>query len=317
MQVYDHQFEDYDSLVSILLKKGMAGDPAVIARRLEDVGYQRLSSYWKPFEYDVIRLDIEKIWDIYCFDRALRRCLLDAIERIEVAFRNKLVHLFTRKYGPFGYIAFDNYDSKTDLNTWSQWLRKIVASCKKSKHDLVTEYVSRYSNKNILPLWIVCELMDFGSSVHFFEFTEKKIRQEVSQYMTVRSPDVLLSWIKLLNDVRNSCAHHNRIWNKKWSKQPAFPDKQWEWYSVYDEKSSAWIPGQEGSESSFHKNQTGVVLTICCFLLNRVASTSRWKQRVFQLFDDPRYKHIPLSWMGLPEHWSSHPIWSQEPNKIS
>lgn len=57
MQVYDHQFEDYDSLVSILLKKGMAGDPAVIARRLEDVGYQRLSSYWKPFEYDVIRLD--------------------------------------------------------------------------------------------------------------------------------------------------------------------------------------------------------------------------------------------------------------------
>lgn len=68
MQVYDHQFEDYDSLVSILLKKGMAGDPAVIARRLEDVGYQRLSSYWKPFEYDVIRLDIEKIRDSYCFD---------------------------------------------------------------------------------------------------------------------------------------------------------------------------------------------------------------------------------------------------------
>lgn len=309
---YNHPFIDYKQMSANLTAKGMAGDAAVIERRLEDVGYQRLSAYWKPFTDNAgkINISIDEVWNIYCFDRAVRRCLLDAIERVEVAFRNKLVHLFASNYGPFEYSRLDHFAANTDFKGWSQWLNKIAASCKRSKHDLVTEYKSKYSNTNVLPLWIACELMDFGASVRFFEFVEKKIKQEVSRYMNVVSPEVLLSWMKLLNDIRNACAHHNRVWNKGWPKQPRFPKNQWEWFAIYDVDACSWIPDNTNRTPSFNQSKTGVALTICHYLLKQVASTSQWKERVFQLFEEPRFANIPLAWMGLPKDWRTHPFWS-------
>lgn len=294
---------------SDLMSKGMSGDAATIERRLKDVGYQRLSAYWKPFQdhNGTIRADIETIWNLYCFDRSLRLCLLDAIERIEVAVRNKLVHLFARKFGPFGYLEQKNFPG-IDVEEWAKWIIKLNPSKKGANNALVKDFRNQYSDK-YLPLWIACELMDFGASVRFFEFSEKKIKQELAQYLNIVSTDVLLSWLKQLNDVRNACAHHNRVWNRGWSKQPQFSKNQWEWYASYDVSSKQWIQSPTKNRPSFAQSKTGVVLTICYLLLKQVASTSQWKNRVFQLFDEPRFSSVPLAWMGLPQDWKTHPLW--------
>ncbi len=307
--IYNHPFLEYSDLSSNLIEKGMTGERAVIERRLEDVGYQRLSPYWKPFVdcHGKIRVDIDLVWNMYCFDRALRLCLFDAIERIEIAVRNKLVHIFTCKYGPNGYLDAANFPG-VDMQEWSKWKEKITSSWARSNNDLVREFKSHYTNA-ALPFWIACELMDFGSSVKLFEFVEKKMKNQLAAYLNIRSTNVLLSWLRELNDVRNACAHHNRVWNKRWAKQPMLPKKQWEWYATFDSASNTWVPDAMCRVPSFQPANIGVVLTICHMLLKRTASTSRWRDRLFCLMGEPRFASIPLSWMGLPHEWKKHPLW--------
>ncbi len=294
---------------SDLSKRGMSGDIGTIEHRLADVGYQRLSAYWKPFQHadKSLNVSIEYVWNMYCFDRVLRLNLLDAIERIEVAFRNKLVHLFASRYGAFGYLEQKNFRN-AGVEEWAKWILKLSLISQNKNNALVRDFRKTYSNEH-LPIWNVCELMGFGSSVLFFEFVEKKIQQDVAKYLGVTSVDVLLSWLKLLNDVRNACAHHNRVWNKNWAKYPRLPKNQWEWYAQFDINTKTWVQGSAMSNSSFSRKKTGIVLTICHQLLKRVAHTSQWKDRLFQLFAEPRFAQIPLAWMGLPQDWKTHPLW--------
>lgn len=103
-QPYSHPFLSYDELTRLLIQRGKRGDFSVIKRRLEDVGYQRLQAYWGTTDDGQIRTDFDTIWAQYCFDRQIRLMLLDAIERIEVAIRNRLVHYFCETSGAFGYL---------------------------------------------------------------------------------------------------------------------------------------------------------------------------------------------------------------------
>ena len=103
-QPYCHPFLSYDDLTRLLIQRGMQGDFHVIRQRLEDVGYQRLQAYWGTTAQGQIRTDFDTIWGQYCFDRQMRLMLLDAIERIEVAVRNRLVHYFCEASGAFGYL---------------------------------------------------------------------------------------------------------------------------------------------------------------------------------------------------------------------
>ncbi|MCD8062507.1 MAG: Abi family protein [Akkermansiaceae bacterium] len=69
-------------------------------QRLQAVGYYRLSGYFYPFRRTAtlngkrIKLNIfltgarlKTVWNYYLFDRRLRFLIMDAIERVEIAFR--------------------------------------------------------------------------------------------------------------------------------------------------------------------------------------------------------------------------------------
>jgi len=74
----------------------LAANRDELIARLKAVNYYRLSGYLYPFRdlpNDTFRpgADLDTVWRRYNFDRRLRLILLDAIERIEVAVRTRLV----------------------------------------------------------------------------------------------------------------------------------------------------------------------------------------------------------------------------------
>lgn len=105
---YEKPYMPLDELANRLLARGMIADRDELCRQLNTIGYYRLSGYWYSLKLpdgtfktgarlsDVIR--------IYEFDRQLRLCVLDAIERVEVFARARLAHLLARDFGPFGYL---------------------------------------------------------------------------------------------------------------------------------------------------------------------------------------------------------------------
>ena len=103
----------------------------------------------------------------------------------------------------------------------------------------------------------------------------------------------LRSWTKAIFTLRNACAHHSRIWNRVFGVKPSVPGKN---------KNPQWhiSPG-------FANDRAGILLTVCHHWLGKVTPTTRWKARLFALFDE--YPEIPLAEMGLPPDWRTHPLW--------
>lgn len=98
-----------EAQADLLLSRGLVADRIQLITRLQSVSYYRLSGYAYPFRIpgtDNLQpgTPFDTIWQRYCFDRRLRVLLLDAIERIEVAVRTRLVYHFAQQHGAFGYL---------------------------------------------------------------------------------------------------------------------------------------------------------------------------------------------------------------------
>ncbi|HRZ78903.1 MAG TPA: Abi family protein [bacterium] len=104
---YSKPHLSFENQAVYLLSRGLSADKTKLIKRLKQVNYYRLSGYWYPFlnsdDTFMPQTSIEMIWRRYTFDRELRLLLMDAIEKIEVTVRTRIVYYFSEKYGPFGY----------------------------------------------------------------------------------------------------------------------------------------------------------------------------------------------------------------------
>jgi abortive infection bacteriophage resistance protein len=93
----------------LLISRGMLGDRDRFISQLSAVNYYRLSGYWHTFRllpaHDFSpNTTFDKVWTRYVFDRRLRLCVMDALERLEVYFRGQLAYHFAHEFNcPFAY----------------------------------------------------------------------------------------------------------------------------------------------------------------------------------------------------------------------
>lgn len=286
----------FEEQADLLIKRGLVvSDRKTLLIHLNNVNYYRLSAYWYTFRQadDTLKpgTTFEMIWRRYTFDRQLRLLVMDAIERVEIAFRTQLTNIFTLKYGAFGHLNDSNLP-RIDNSRWTELIQKIRDEAEHSKERFVDHYQSKYIGETDLPLWMAVELMTFGMLFTFFRGTESEIKHKVAAVYGI-SAEVLDSWLHCLNQVRNICAHHGRLWNRSLGIKPAIPrrNKHPEWHA----------PVEVSGEKIF------AVLTFLRYLISYVAPLSRWPNRVESLLKD--YSDIPLKSMGFPENWKDCPIW--------
>lgn len=274
----------------------MAPSREAVIKRLQAVSYYRLSAYWYPFRLpdDTLRpgTTLDMVWRRYTFDRQLRLLLIDAIERAEIAVRTQLVYHHTQLYGPFGYcdpgrLGGISGQEHADL------LARLREEAERSREDFVEHFRRKYNEERNLPLWMACELMTFGNMLTLFRGAERTVKQAIAGHFGV-ADTVLESWLRALNQVRNICAHHGRMWNRVLGLKPAIPraNKHPEWHTP------ATIPNE----------RVFGILTVLQYFLRRIAPHSAWKQHLLDLF--ARYPDISLTPMGFPPAWQQSPIWT-------
>lgn len=308
----------------------MVAQRDILESRLSSVSYYRLSGYWHPFRQDdpncaggkldtfILGASFDSVWARYRFDRKLRFLLMDAIERIEIAIRTKLVLYFTQSYGPFAY---------ADEKLFGKW-REHKSTIKKfekhagfkprgtkPRHIFVKHFVQKYQNAH-LPFWMMAELLDFGAMTLFIRHFDKALKKRLADDFHLPY-DVLDSWLTSLNTLRNACAHHSRVWNTVWGTKPLYPSypRQKTWRYVFSKQEQAWIdPGQRRANEekivcAFDQRKTAILLAICSHLQKVIAPQSSWKNRVEELFDAFAQEDIPLYSIGLHHAWRTHPLW--------
>lgn len=278
----------------------MQGDPERMRRKLAVVNYYRLSGYWFPFKstkvdesfVDDTRFD--KVWERYCFDRKLRLQVLDAVERVEVAVRARLAYSHAHDHGTFAYAneATSLPDFKDEENR-QRFAKTVRSESKRSKERFTKHFREHYAeDKGVLPVWMVAEVISFGTLCHFYGACKRSLRQQVASTFGINEK-MLGSWMLSLNSTRNICAHHGRLWNRVLPLKPSLPRKR---------KHPAWHTPVEITNTKVFGT-----LTMLGYLLEQIAPHSLWKSRIVALLAE--YPTMPTDEMGLQKNWQSSPLW--------
>lgn len=284
----------YAQQVALLQSRGMeVGDPAQAEFYLKQINYYRLCAYWLPYEQShsthTFRpgTRFEDVVAVYFADRRLRLLFLDAIERIEVSVRCHWAYEMAHQHGPHAHL--DPTLAKR-LDFWQMNKEKLETEVERSDEVFIQHIKDTYSEP-LPPVWASAEVMSLGLLSSWYDnLKPTATRVAISSAYQV-DESVLSSWLRHLTLVRNICAHHGRLWNRKFVVIPQLP------------RSKPLGLGQQFIPGS-RKIYNTMVLTL--HLMSLIAPRSRWKQR---LFDQLTTDSLAPSAMDFPKDWQTRAVW--------
>jgi len=286
-----------EAQVDLLLSRGLIADRAELARVLSEISYYRLSGYLFPYRGDDGKAFSEgtqftTVFDHYLFDRQLRVLVMDAIERVEVSIKARLVNALTQKYGVFAHTARANFpDMPADVHR--RLMDRIHQNSDRSKEAFIRHYISKYTSETEIPLWMALEVMDFGAMLTIYRHSEQYDKRDIAQAYGLTGR-VLESWLVSLNIVRNICAHHGRLWNKIFAVPPLIPAQKHR--------------PEFHSPQAIRNDRVFAILSILRYMLQCIAPQSAWHTRVTNLWIT-KHPSIPMHSMGIPSYWKEYTLW--------
>jgi len=294
--IYSKPTLSYSAQLAALKSSGMAFDDENKALHLlERIGYQRLSGYWYPLlankQNHVFKpnINFETAFNLYKFDRELRKIIGAEIEKIEIAVRVKMAHVLSITYNPFW---FEDASLFSSLVNFQETINKIVEEYERSNEEFILDFKEKYSNP-MPPAEIVLEITSFGTLSRLYR-NLKSCRAKRIIAKSFALPDVVFdTWLHSLASVRNMCAHHARVWNSLLKIQPLLPRNP----------QNTWL-----INSAVSNNRIYYVLSMLIYLLNTVNPKNTFKQKFENLF--AKYPNVDRAAMGFPVNWRSEPLWN-------
>lgn len=185
---------------------------------LKNIGYYRLSAYFLPFTKDnssQIDFTFKNVCSLYEFDRELRNLLFETIEVIEIKARTIFSNCFAFKYGPLGYKSdevFNSYFNREKFNLL------IESQIENNKNRLfVKHHLEKYDGE--FPIWVLMELFTFGMLSKFYNDLHTADKKEIAKLFNTNYKK-LGSWLRCCTDLRNICAHYDRLYFKIFAAKP-------------------------------------------------------------------------------------------------
>lgn len=295
-------YKTYAQQVEVLAGRGMdMGDQESAVATLRRLNYYRLSGYWYPFRKQTPagRQDdfyagtrFSDVVALYEFDARLRAATFAALVPVELAIRALLGHELGR-IDPCAHLdpsLLGPMARRGDL--YSKWVQRYEVELNQSREDFVEHHRQKYGGR--LPVWAATELLDWGSLTYLYGFAPRNVQDVVADACGLSAPQ-LTSWLKALNLVRNTCAHHGRLFNRVHTIVPKLPEVGR--HPDLDAVSTSW-------------NRTFGQLTLVQFLSDRLgAGRSRLLPAVVKSF--PTVQIVPITHMGVPDGCQDEsPLWA-------
>ena len=183
-----------------------------------------MKSYLKPFRQRNSRQfkegsTFEEAYNIYKFDAELRKMICSELEKIEVSIRTQLSLIMGNAAGIYW---FENPTNFRDTVHHSYLLRKLSEELHRSDDDAIVAFIQNYSNP-FPPSWMTFEVSSFGTLSMMYRWLKAgQARRQVAKFYGL-SDSVMESWLHTIVYIRNICAHHSRLWNRRLSINAIIP----------------------------------------------------------------------------------------------
>ena len=313
-------FKSVDDQIAILQDRGMEICDDEFARRaLREIGYYRLSGYSYPYravqaetgllsDNFIEGTTIEKVVKLYRFDQELRAVTGLQLAKIEIVLRvmishelgrvDPYIHLSPHKLGKK---AWDKANARS-TEQYAMWLEKYSIAVVLSNDDSVVHYKKKYDA--ILPVWVAVHVLDWGSLRMLYDFARDEQRIAVANQLNI-SESQLSSWLLCLNDVRNVCAHHGRLYSRTFPKSPMLTGEDHELGFL---RRFVLDDAKEGNRKE-KKGKCFAQFTIIQYLLSKM-NLEGINDLPHLLHKFPEVSPVSVKDLGVPENWEELPLWN-------
>jgi abortive infection bacteriophage resistance protein len=282
--------------VELLAQRGMVmEDPAEAEFYLRHLNYYRLGAYWLPFEEDHANhrfragTSFPQVLELYRFDRELRVLAFDAIERIEVSVRSQWAYALAHHHGPHAHLT---PAISANQHHWRQNIDALTEEVDRSQEAFIIHLRTKYVEP-LPPVWAACEVMSLGLLSRWYNDLRPMPTRRAIAAPYGLDERVLESWLRHLSLIRNTCAHHGRLWNREFTVTPMIPR------SKPPGLGGEFVPGSRRVFNTF---------VLLLYMLDVIAPDHSWRARLAALIES---SGASTHAMGFPKDWKTRSIWKQ------
>ena len=300
---YHKQPLTLDQQVQKLKERGLVFDDENGAKAyLFNISYYRLRAYTYPFQDNSEGSDhrflrnsllFKDFIDLYCFDRRLRSLIFNAIEKIEIAVRTKIVQVYAESTHDSHWYDDDSlYRYPID-----DLLDHIEADVERSNEDFIKHYKTKYNKPSMPPSWMALEVVSFATLSRLFQALKSdKRKQYITRQFGLKKVNILENWLHAISNLRNCCAHHSRVWNRRFMVSVILP-----YNTIYPFMDKTTIP-------TIRTNKIFALLSCIAYILSIISPDSNFKRLLKELLKSD-CRLLDLKDMGFPNNWQSLPVW--------
>lgn len=297
LKLYTKQALSISEQIETLKNRGLQiSDESKAIKFLGEVSYFRFIQYLRPMEKDQKthlfkpNSRFEDAVALYEFDRRLRNLMFDAIQRLEIALRTKIIHEFSLRYGPFWFF---NTTIADDEHKFIENINAIDREIQRSKEEFIKDHKQKYDKPSFPPAWKSLELVTLGTlSKLYYNFSDKKAKKFIAHQFNLPQHEVLESWMRSLTVLRNYCAHHSRLWNRYLTNAPQI---------------KASLRGLWVDITNVNGNKLYAIICCTAYWLDSMEDGTEFKNLLKKLIYS--YPQVDAFAMGFPSNWEKEPLW--------
>ena len=302
--------------IAKLKKRGLLFDDEQLAERyLTNISYYRLRAYTYPFQdntthgadHKFVSNDIRfsDIIDLYCFDRRLRSLMFNAIEKIEVAVRARMVQVYSEATGNSHWFSEETLYKllpKTDRNgnpttAFALLMKDIEGEVNRSNEDFIKHYYNKYDNPPMPPAWMTLEVLSLGTLSKLYQLLKKSPEKKaIAKGFGLNDDRVFANWLHAIAVWRNCCAHNSRVWNRRSIINIQLPTNA----------DNPFLDRQ--TLRTIHPNKVFTVLCCIKYISNIISPDSDLKRNILSIIGDGG-NLLSLDEMGFPKNWKLLGVW--------
>jgi abortive infection bacteriophage resistance protein len=223
LSIYSKPPKTISEQVKLLQDRGMLIPNTERAKEiLSFVGFYRFFGYALPFTVKNLkpyRLEadtyFDDVWARIRFDGELKSLVLEQLAKIEVAIRTVIANESSVHYvDPHWYMRRATFKSNA-IQDHANFVSTIIKDFTKSKEAYCQHYKHRYDLPHTPPIWVVTEIVTMGFWSKFYSAMSLiPLKKKISSQFNI-DPEGLESDLHHLTHIRNVCAHHGTLYNRK------------------------------------------------------------------------------------------------------
>ncbi len=216
-------FKTIDEQIEILKHKGLIIDDENYAKDIlmrENYffisGYRHLFLKSKNERTFLPNTNFRELYAMFNFDRQIRNIIFKNLLIVENNLKSIISYQLSKKYGfkEKDYLKASNFNNSKEK---SRQVQDLIKKMKRqirvngSQHSATMHYINHYG---FIPFWVVVKVLSFGIVCELFSVMKYEDQKEISDIYGI-SIDHLLTYLPILANYRNLCAHEDILYEHR------------------------------------------------------------------------------------------------------